>query len=182
MKMASRLLSAALSFAILLNIPFFQACGRMPEQTKLPVLSIETIRRDADVLDFVTEPVEPLVAEAPLALHLSTRNCIITLSGPEGKQPLEPCRARVKVRGNWSTKYPKKTLRIKFEKKRNLLGLNDGAKQKNWILLAEYKDVSMLRDKVALSLCREILEAHMRQGCLGTQLCDDCRGQRRAAE
>lgn len=86
------------------------------------------------------------------------------------------------MRGNWSTKYPKKSLRIKFEKKRNLLGLNDGAKQKNWILLAEYKDVSMLRDKVALSLCREILEAHMRQGCLGTQLCDDCRGQRRAAE
>ena len=84
MKMASRLLSAALSFAILLNIPFFQACGRMPEQTKLPVLSIETIRRDADVLDFVTEPVEPLVAEAPLALHLSMRTASLRSAALRG--------------------------------------------------------------------------------------------------
>ena len=114
MKMASRLLSAALSFAILLNIPFFQACGRMPEQTKLPVLFIETVRRDADDLDFVTEPVEPLVAEqiAPSAPAPFYEDCIITMQSGEGKQLLDPCSAQVKMRGNWSTKHPKKSLAI----------------------------------------------------------------------
>ena len=53
----------------------------MPEQTKLPVLFIEILRRDADILDFVTEPVEPLVAEhiAPSAPAPFYEDCIITM-------------------------------------------------------------------------------------------------------
>lgn len=46
-------------------------------------------------------------------------------------------KAQLKARGNWTLNYPKKTLRIKFEKKQNLLGLNGGREYKNWVLLAE---------------------------------------------
>ena len=163
MKMLSRLLSTALSFTLLLGIPQCQGWAGAT-QTKLPVLAIETKRRDAGAKDFVTEPVAPLVAERmylpefmPPAPYYEA--CTVTLKSGKGEQLLKPCDAQVKVRGNWTTNYPKKSLRIKFDKKQKLLGLNDGAKQKNWVLLAEYKDISMLRDKAALSLSREILGA-----------------------
>ncbi len=163
MKMASRLLSAALSFTLLLGIPQCQN-WLGTAQTRLPVLSIETERRDAGAMDFITEPVAPMVAErmySPESMPPAPyyEECTITMKSGEGEQLLKPCGAQVKVRGNWTTYYPKKPLRIKFDKKQNLLGLNDGAKQKNWVLLAEYKDASLLRDKAALALSREILAA-----------------------
>ena len=63
----------------------------------------------------------------------------------------------MKVRGNWTTSYDKKPLRIKFKKKQSMLGLNEGQAYKSWVLLAEYKDASMLRNKTALTIAREIL-------------------------
>ena len=60
--------------------------------------------------------------------------------------------AGVKVRGNWTTNYDKKPLRIKFDKKQAMLDLNGGEKYKSWLLLAEYKDWSMLRNASAFYL------------------------------
>ena len=135
------------------------------EQTVLPVLSIETKRRDPDATDFVSEPVAAHVAQEiaswtpgyimPPAPYFE--ECEISVWSGEGEMLLGPCDAQIKVRGNWTTTYPKKSLRIQFSEKQSLLGLNGGAEQKNWLLLAEYKDASMLRDKAALSLSREIL-------------------------
>ena len=135
------------------------------EPAVLPVLSIETKRRDADVTDFVTEPVARHVAMAiaswtpgyvmPPAPYYE--ECTVSLKSGGGELLLGPCDAQVKVRGNWTTMYPKKPLRIKFAEKQSLLGLNGGAEQKNWLLLAEYKDASMLRNKAALYVSREIL-------------------------
>ena len=181
MKNVSRILAAAIAVMVLLG-----ACGapapsggeaaaqtvqpvpsvnRAAEQTALPILSIETMRRDPGVTDFFTEPVAPHVAEAiaswtpgyvmPPAPYYEA--CEISLKSGKGETLLTPCGAEVKVRGNWTTTYPKKPLRIKFSEKQSLLGLNGGAAQKNWLLLAEYKDASMLRDKAALSISREIL-------------------------
>ena len=60
--------------------------------------------------------------------------------------------AGVKVRGNYTTYYDKKPLRIKFDKKQSMLGLNDGTAYKNWLLTAEYKDWSILRNGTAFYL------------------------------
>lgn len=167
MKNASRILAAALALVLLFGafgspVP---ASGETAEQATLPVLIIETVRRDADVTDFFTEPVAPHVATAiaswtpgyvmPPAPYYET--CTISLESGEGEPLLAPCDAQVKVRGNWTTTYPKKPLRIRFDEKQSLLGLNGGAAQKNWLLLAEYKDASMLRNKAALYVSREIL-------------------------
>lgn len=46
---------------------------------------------------------------------------------------------------------------IKFETKQSMLGLNDGNEYKNWLLLAEYKGFSMLRNRTAFQLAEEIL-------------------------
>ena len=130
----------------------------------IPMLSIETANRDANALDFVKEPIAPYVAKSiaswtpgykiPPAPYYEA--CAITLTDSGGTVLLS-ADAEVKVRGNWTTSYDKKPLRIKFKEKQNLLGLNDGAQMKNWVLLAEYKDTSMLRNKTALSIAREIL-------------------------
>ncbi len=130
---------------------------------KLAVLSIDTVNTDS--LDFVTKPVSEHVSSQiaswtpgyvmPPAPYYEL--CKITLSDADKNVLLSEAEAEVKVRGNWTTTYDKKAMRIKFTEKQSMLGLNDGAEMKNWVLLAAYKDASMLRDKTAFSIAREIL-------------------------
>lgn len=72
-------------------------------------------------------------------------DCLVTVTDCEGWE-MENVLAQVKVRGNFTSTYPKRPLRIRFAKKQSMLGLADGMKFKNWVLLAEYKDPSMLRN------------------------------------
>lgn len=65
--------------------------------------------------------------------------------------------AQIKVRGNYTSTYDKKPFRIKLNKKSNLLGLNNGAECKSWVLLAEYKDASFMRNAVSMYLAKKIL-------------------------
>ena len=58
----------------------------------------------------------------------------------------------IRLRGNGTLEGEKKPYRLKFDKKINLLGLNDGAECKSWVLLADYYDYSMQRNKTALSI------------------------------
>ena len=131
----------------------------------LPVLSITTIDQSENALDFVTKPVARLVSSQiatwtpnyKIPLVPFYKDCQITITDTDGTAALSGADVQVKVRGNWTTTYPKKALRLKFTEKQNLLGLNNGAKMKNWVLLAEYKDGSMLRNKTALQIANEIL-------------------------
>lgn len=131
----------------------------------IPVLSITTNNQSKDALDFVTKPIAGYVAEEIASWTPNYQmppepyyeECTITVTDADGNETLSSADAQVKVRGNWTTTYDKKALRIKFAEKQNLLGLNDGAEMKNWVLTAEYKDASMLRNKTALQIAREIL-------------------------
>lgn len=141
----------------------------LPEVT--PAAGIATISivtddaGEADSLDFITETVSGHISELiaswdddyvipPEPVY---KECSITLYDENAKAVSEGLRGNVKVRGNWTTTYDKKPLRIKFDEKQSMLGLNDGAEMKNWLLLAEYKDGSMLRDKASLQMARAIL-------------------------
>ncbi len=132
--------------------------------TDIPVLSIETKSTAKNVMNFVTKPVTRHVATSisswtpgyVMPPEPYYEACSVTLTDTDGTVLLNGANAEVKVRGNWTTSYDKKPLRIKFEQSQNLLGLNDGATFKNWLLLAEYKDASMLRNKAALSVAREL--------------------------
>ncbi len=128
----------------------------------LPVLSLQT--KAGDSLDFVTEPVAEHVAKSiaswtpgyviPPAPYYET--CAVSLTLPDGTQALS-AEADVKVRGNWTTTYAKKPLRVKFAEKQSLLGLHGGENFKNWLLLAEYKDGSLLRNYASLQISRGLL-------------------------
>ncbi len=63
------------------------------------------------------------------------------------------------MRGNYTLTYEKKPIRIKFSKKQNLLGMHNGGKYKNWVLLADWKDLSMLNNVTAFYLAQQILGA-----------------------
>jgi len=136
-------------------------------QKAMAVISIETVNMEDTVMDFVTKPVAAHVSQqiatwtpdytVPPAPYYE--DCTITVKDDTGEVLLEEVKAEVKVRGNWTTNYSKKPLRIKFNKKQSMLGLNEGAEFKNWVLLAGYKDTSFLRDKTAYQLADELLGA-----------------------
>ena len=63
---------------------------------------------------------------------------------------------KVKVRGNYTTSYAKKSLRIKFDKKQSMFGVHNGEKFKSWVLLSVFKDASLLRDATAFKMFHEM--------------------------
>ena len=133
--------------------------------TPVPVIYINTKDTSENVMDFVTKPVAEHVSESiaswtpgyklPPAPYYE--DCSITVTDADGNVLIDSADSQVKVRGNWTTSYDKKPLRIKFDQKQSILGLNDSAEMKNWVLLAEYKDASMLRNKTAFEISRELL-------------------------
>lgn len=85
------------------------------------------------------------------------KHCSVALENGRDGENFSAVGANVRVRGNNTAEYPKKSYRIKFDEKIGLLGLNDGAKCKNWVLLACYKDVTFLRDAVVFELAKQTL-------------------------
>ena len=84
-------------------------------------------------------------------------DCTVTVTNCDAKYRLDNIDAGIKVRGNYTADYEKKPFRIKFDVKQGMLGLNDGAKCKSWVLLADWKDSSMLRNAVACYLGNALL-------------------------
>lgn len=132
----------------------------------MPVISIQTKEGYDGGLAFIDEPVSRHVATdiaswtpgyviPPEPYYV---DCTVSVLGDGFTGLIDNADASVKVRGNWTTTYDKKPLRIKFDKKQNILGMHDGKEYKNWILLAEYKDASMLRNRLALEVSRNILK------------------------
>ena len=76
----------------------------------------------------------------------------ISVDNCESDYLISEAPAGIKLRGNGTLGADKKPYRIKFENKQAMLGLNEGAKAKSWVLLAEYYDYSMLRNALAFSL------------------------------
>lgn len=128
---------------------------------EIPVLSIVTGNGKNDfaekpVSEFVSAQIASWTPGYVMPPAPYYEDCKISLK--EGNDTLiDSAEASVKVRGNWTTNYSKKPFRIKFAKKQSMLDLNGGEAFKNWVLLAEYKDASMLRNKSSLELSREIL-------------------------
>lgn len=172
MKHMKLFIAVLLAAAAVLCCTGSQAAGRT-EKRLMPLVSVRTVNPEEGTR-FVTEPVKDNVSAAiatwtpgytipPEPYYV---DCTVSYTGTDGITSVDSIPAQVKVRGNWTTSYEKKPLRIKFGEKQSLGGLNGGQAFKNWLLLAEYKDLSMLRNKTALELGRKILEEDL--------YCSDC--------
>ena len=123
----------------------------LPNLEHLPNVPTITIHNPEESLDFVTQPNR--------LNKWDYTACSISVDSPSASQyDLENVPGGVKVRGNYTANYDKKPLRIKFDKKQQMLGLNGGTKQKSWVLLADVKDSSMHRNQVAFLLGKMLLE------------------------
>ena len=145
------------------------------QNSKLPVIKITanelaTSEEDGyvekDINDFVKLPVAKSVKEQTKGQDWAAeyanapdpfyKKSTITVINEDGTVVLNEAIGKVKVRGNWTTTYNKKPLRIKFDENQSMLGLNDGNEFKNWVLLASYKDRSFLRDITGFTLGKEL--------------------------
>lgn len=59
---------------------------------------------------------------------------------------------QMKGRGNNTFAYKKKPYQIKLEKKASLSGM---PKAKTWVLVANFNDISLLRNQIVMDICRE---------------------------
>ena len=124
----------------------------------IPVISINTKNSIAIDDSSLINPNEHkgMRGEIPVYNYVEAT---ISVSHCEGFE-LNNVAGQVKVRGNYTSTYPKRPIRIKFDKKQAMCGLNDGNKLKSWVLLAEYKDPSMLRNSVAAYLGNSLLSSN----------------------
>ena len=87
-------------------------------------------------------------------------DCRVSMDTTNEEFCFENVKAGIRLRGNSTSSKPKQPFRIKFDSKRNLLGMNEGAKCKSWVLLAEWYDASMLHNSTCLSLASVILNEY----------------------
>ena len=74
----------------------------------------------------------------------------------------------INVRGNSTKSYPKKPWKLKLDKKTEMFGI---PKSKHWVLLANYNDQSMMRNKLAGDFANDIgaiRQASLRGACKRT--------------
>ncbi len=114
------------------------------EECELPIISVST-ENEEEVLS-LTEYV----------------NCIVEIMNCDAEYVMDATEAQIRVRGNASAYYGDvdqirangAPYRIKFTKKQSVLGLNDGAKCKSWVLLKTYS--YGVRDHLAFTLASAI--------------------------
>lgn len=80
-------------------------------------------------------------------------NCVLDIEGNGYCDDSETLTLTVRGRGNSTWSMPKKPMRLKFAKKISLFGL---AKQKNYVLLANYIDETLMKNAVAYWIARRL--------------------------
>lgn len=156
-------------FGIFLSLTFALSVFAKPGEIRKPNINFEAsttkniavikINTKTGSNDFATKPVASVVTDArktwgdvrddPAPWY---EDCTVTVTDGNKKEVLTKTAAKVKVRGNWTTSYDKKPFRIRFAEKQPMLGMNKGQKNRDWVLLAPYKDWSYLRDATGLYL------------------------------
>lgn len=113
-----------------------------------------SISNNFDFLNELTLPVISLDFDGnpPLQKADDYRDCTVSTLNCNSEYLLTDVDAEVKIRGNSTAEGAKKPYRIKFKSKQGMLGLNDGAKCKSWVLLADYFDYSSMRNYFIYSL------------------------------
>ena len=77
---------------------------------------------------------------------------VSTLGCKKSKDNISDMQIEFKGRGNTSWSMPKKSYQIKLNKKTNFLGIGN-SKEKKWVLIANYQDPTLLKNKIMNDLC-----------------------------
>lgn len=118
---------------------------KIRSESKIPVISVTTAPDDM------------------IASREKYTSCVVDVFNCDEKLEINEASAGIKVRGNSSAYYGdvsqilanKVPYRIKFDKKTNMLGLNNGAECKSWVLLKSEWD--LIRNDIAFRFGRTIM-------------------------
>ena len=118
---------------------------KIRSESKIPVISVMTAPDDM------------------IASREKYTSCVVDVFNCDEKLEINEASAGIKVRGNSSAYYGdvsqilanKVPYRIKFDKKTNMLGLNNGAECKSWVLLKS--DWDLIRNDIAFRFGRTIM-------------------------
>ncbi|MBO7318209.1 MAG: CotH kinase family protein [Bacteroidales bacterium] len=84
-------------------------------------------------------------------------NAVVTVRGAaDDEVNITEVVAEIKGRGNSTWGMDKKPYRLKFDKKINFMG--NEAKEKNWVLLANYADKTLMRNALAFETARNLFD------------------------
>lgn len=121
-----------------------------PNSTGLPVVSIAT------------------EGSAPVDSKDYYVNCVVSLLDTETNESIIGESAKIKGRGNstWD-KFDKKPYKIKFNSKQNIF---DFGKGKDWVLLADYIDGSLVRNMLAYDVARLFSELGSTPNCQSVEV------------
>jgi hypothetical protein len=108
------------------------------------IVEIQELTPRLPIASINTEDLLPIISKDDYI------NGTLEISGENADENLI-ANLRIRGRGNSTWNFSKKPYQIKFENKENVLGM---PKDKEWILLANYTDKTMLRNEVAFDLSR----------------------------
>ena len=95
----------------------------------------------------------------PVSRTETYTDCTVSVYNAGEDMALSGVTGGIRVRGNSSRAANPPPYRIKFDEKQNLLGLNDGAKTKSWVLLTDTDGiVTGIKNDIAFRLGRTLLE------------------------
>lgn len=83
------------------------------------------------------------------------RGTSLSLTDPETGTILNDVDVELRGRGNSSWDMPKKSYQIRFQKERELLGMSES---KKWLLIANYADASLMRNRLVCDLAGELMD------------------------
>lgn len=92
--------------------------------------------------------------------------CTVSMSHCAPAYAFSEVSANIRVRGNSTAAGAKKPYRLKFDTKRAMLDLHDGYAFKNWCLMADYYDASLLRTYATFQMAEALLD-----GCVYSSDC-----------
>lgn len=119
----------------------------------LPLSSIDSCRvtmSDIPVLDISLIDYPDATSLWEKDLYLKTQ---LDISGRGTTEDIDGLTLKIKGRGNSTWAYPKKPMRLKFDKKTSICGFK---KSKNYVLLANYLDNTHMKNVITFRLARKL--------------------------
>ena len=118
-------------------------------EAKLPQIKIAFDKNGANA-NFATVATKSDLSRPKVDCNVTVTNCADNFK-------LDAVAGTIKVRGNQTAGWRKKGFKIKFSSSASMLGLNKGRKYKEWVLLADAKDTTLIRTAAGLYLSKMVI-------------------------
>jgi hypothetical protein len=155
--MSSRVRLALTSVFMLSFVLFFaESCKKTGSEEEIPVFNqdwnkpMPEVDQDIPVVYITTENNAAITSKEE---YVRGHVTISDLKGRYSDVKKLESPMKIRGRGNSTWKYDKKPYRIKLDEKQKVLGMD---KNKDWVLLANYCDKSLLRNIVAMEISRKL--------------------------